>query len=79
MKKWKLRGLKDTSTLIHLVKIKGFKLRFDSAQSLFFPHNPVGFGIQRQGQRSVHGRDFNIFLLPRFVAETHREDKRRLS
>lgn len=75
MRKLKLRGLKDTSTLIQLVKIKGFKLRFDSAQSLFFPHNPLGFGIQRQGQGSVHGGDFNPFLLPRFVVETHREDK----
>ena len=60
--------------LTQLVKIKGFKLRFDSAQSLF-SHNPQGSGIQRQGQGSVHGGDFNPFLLPRFVAETQREDK----
>lgn len=39
MRKLKLRGLKDTSMLIQLVKIKGFKLRFDSAQSLFSPQS----------------------------------------
>ena len=62
MRKLKLRGLKDTSTLIQLVKIKGFKLRFDSAQSLFFPTIPWALGSKDKVKGVCMGEISTLFF-----------------